>query len=97
MKRFSQLTAAQQELAELESLRRIVIAITKGGLRFNDVANGNDLQARIDAAREESATPEALGDLIVARCRRELLALARLSARDAIYVEGDTVIALDEI
>jgi hypothetical protein len=28
-----------------EALRRILLAVTDGGLRFNDLANANDLQA----------------------------------------------------
>lgn len=100
MKTFNQLEDGQKAKAVAESLRRILIAITSGGLRFNDVANGNDLQARIDSVLEEAESPGFSGDvntLLLLKCQKELAAIARLAARDAVYVENDTVIALDAI
>lgn len=98
MKQFTELSAAQQERAVEEAFRRLLRAVTDGGLRFNDLANGNDLQARIDEARERSSGISQLWRHLVARaCSEELSTLARMSARDAVYSEGETVIAVDDL
>lgn len=98
MKNYYELTDAQQERAVAESLRRIVQAISVGGLTFNDVANGNHLQARIDVVFETAGEdPEVAKKMIMTSCGRELLKIARMCAKDAIYVENDTVIAIDAL
>jgi hypothetical protein len=79
-----------------ENLRRLVRAIRFGGLRFNDVANGSDLQARIDEVLDR-ANPESADLQLLVRCGPELSAIARQAARDVIYIEGETVIALDDL
>ena len=98
MKKFQELTEQQKERAVEESFRRVVKAITHGGLTFNDVANGDDLQARIEIAREEAGDDLYLfGVLISLRCAAEISTLAEMSARDAVYVQGDTVISIDDL
>jgi hypothetical protein len=98
MKLFDDLSLAQQERAVEESLRRILAAVTGGGLRFNDLANGNDLQARIDRARVQSEpTLEGWAALVLSTCREELQALARMAARDAVFTEGETVISIEDL
>jgi hypothetical protein len=105
MKKYAELSTAQKERAVQESLRRLLRAITEGGLRFNDIASGNDLQHRIDEAEAKvSHLPEGSKEHISAwrfhimkSCLPELTVIARMAAHDAIYVEGDTVISLDQL
>jgi hypothetical protein len=96
VKSFAELDEEQRERAVEENLRRLVRAIRFGGLRFNDVANGSDLQARIDEVLEH-ADPDLADVQLLVSCGPELSAIARQAARDAIYVEGETVIALDDL
>jgi hypothetical protein len=98
LKKFCELTPHQRERAVEEALRRILLAVTDGGLRFNDLANANDLQARIDAARVRSEQHEQdFTTAVLLTCSGELGALARMSARDAIYTEGETVICVEDL
>lgn len=79
-------------------MRRILRAITEGGLRFNDLANGNDLQQRIDEARvaAETGCCDWRG-LVLRTCGSELTTIAQMAARDAFYAEGETVISLEDL
>lgn len=98
MKSFADLTDDQRSLAIEESLRRVVRAVTEGGLRFNDLANGNDLQNRIDRARiQAEEEPVAWAHLVLESCHGDLVKLAVMSAQDAVYVEGETVISLSDL
>jgi hypothetical protein len=100
MKRFDQLSSRQQEGAVQLTLQRLLSAIIDGGLRFNDLANGNRLQDRIDRARaavERQQTPHLLGEAVLRTCRDDLLKLARESAEAAVFVENETVIAMQDL
>lgn len=102
MKRFTDLTLGQQDRAIQEALYRIAEAAAEGGLRFNDAANGNKLQERIDELRAQSAPggcAEAL-DLphrIQTNCYLLLLGLAEQTARCAVYLEGETAISVEDL
>jgi hypothetical protein len=98
LKTFNELTDAQRSRAVEEALRRILEAIAHRGLRFNDFANGNDLQARIDAAFARAGEDDAAWRLLVmASCSSELTRLALMSARDAVVVEGEMVLSIDDL
>lgn len=98
MKSFSALTNAQQERAIQETLRRLVHAIVAGDLRFNDIANGNDLQARIDHGRQLTVlAPDAYPGWLLLHCTKDLQILARETAVNAVYREGETVIELEDL
>ena len=49
MKRYSDLTDAEKDLAFREALEIIVDSVCMSRIRFDDKKNGNDLQKRIDA------------------------------------------------
>ena len=95
MKLFTDLTTKQQAAATRLTLTRILWAITEGGLRFDDSANGDELQARIDRAREKverEQTPHLWGEEILLLCREDLTKIAARAARDAVFTEGETTI-----
>ena len=65
-------------------------AILEGGLRFNDEANGDDLQARIDKACDQAdkmQTPWFAHEYIMDTCREELTGMALAQAEDSLYSE----------
>lgn len=100
MKKFDQLSAEAQERAVEVALHRLLEHLATGALRFNDLANGNDLQARIErvmARPDVQEIPELLPTLIYAACAPELSELARMAAHDAVYTEGETVISLEDL
>jgi hypothetical protein len=98
VKRYEELSDEQKVRAIEESFRRVLHAIMCGGLRFNDVSNGNDLQSRVDAAQRESNNDDVRWALLLRlRCGKELRAIARMSAKDAVYVENETVVDLDAL
>jgi hypothetical protein len=99
MKQFHQLSPPQQERAIAIALERLLTAIAQG-LRFNDAANGNALQDRIDRAWEQATreqVPHMWGDFILTTCREDLTRVATMTARDAVYVNNETVISLDDV
>ena len=62
-------------------------AITEG-IRFNDAANGDDLQARIDAAGGKAnamQTPWFWSSYIMDTCQDDLEGMAAAYAEDALY------------
>lgn len=92
MKKFCELTAAQQEQAVAYCAGKVLDAIVTGGLRFNDALNHDDLQARIDAAGEKAdkmRTPWFSHEYIMDTCKEEINGMARCEAEDALYQEQD--------
>jgi hypothetical protein len=90
MKTFEQLTADEQTAAIQRALNDLLEAATNGAIRFDDAANGNDLQARIDAAglkSERMRTPWFAAEYILDAARADLEAMARADAEDAVYAE----------
>jgi hypothetical protein len=69
MKTFKDLTPSQQSAALGKCRENLLEAIMEGALRFNDVLNHDDLQARIDKAGadcERLRTPWFIGEAIPA-------------------------------
>ncbi len=96
MKTFTQLTQAQQSAAIDDATNRLLSAICEGAIRFNDELNGEDLQARIDAAlvraphRKRSKSP---GEYVMNTCADDIRGMARCDAEDALYIEpGETAV-----
>lgn len=90
MKKFDELTPNEQERAREYHLRKLLEAIVEGGVRFNAKLNGDDLQARIDAAGEKAdanQTPWFWGEMIMETCGDDLRSIAEASAEDALYAE----------
>lgn len=54
MKRYDDLTEAQQELAVELFISQILADIIEGSMRFKDEENGDDFQAVVDAAIEKA-------------------------------------------
>lgn len=95
MKTYDQLTEAQQQAAVNKCLDDLLELVICGALRFNGRLNGDDLQARINAAGEKAndmQTPWFAGEYILDVCREELEAMARTDAMEALYAEREHVI-----
>jgi hypothetical protein len=90
MKKFNELTKSQQKKALNFFLTDLLQNIAAGIIVFNDKANGDDLQARINAAGEEAdrlQTPWFIGEIIMEKCGKELTAMAQCTAEDHLYAE----------
>ncbi len=90
MKTFSELTQAQQDTARARCLEDLLLGIIDGAIRFDDEANQDDLQARIDRAAQQAdkmRTPWFAHEYIMETAGEELLGMAGAQAEDAIYGE----------
>ena len=90
MKKFDELTEEQQAEAVKLAEEQLLEAIVYEGIHFDDEANGNDLQARIDAAfakAERMQTPWYAGNYIMDTCKEDIHELAMGSAMEALYAE----------
>ena len=92
MKNWSDLTDTQKAWAENHELNRLLEDVVSGAVRFNDEANEDDLQARIDAAGEKAnsmQTPWYWSEYIMEdeKVRESLEGMARRVAEDALYAE----------
>ncbi len=88
MRTYNELRKDEKEEAHQIALNELLTAIVEGAVRFDDAANGDDLQARIDAAciaAEDMQTPWFSGDYIMDTCRQDLESIAFASAEDALY------------
>ena len=88
MKTYEELSDAEREKARERCLTDILTDICKGVLRFDDRANGDGLQARIDAAfadAEANRTPWFAHEYIMSVCREDLEGMAACDAEDAVY------------
>lgn len=88
MKRFDELTDAQQNQAVKKCVNLLLKTIVEGAIRFNDAANNDNLQARIDAAWERAnamQTPWFAHEYIMETCREEIEGMARCTAEDSLY------------
>ena len=97
MKTFEQLTAEQQEKALDRAVGSLLEIIIGGQMRFNDSANNDNLQERIDAAcakAENMRTPWFAHEYIMDTCSEDIRSLAQCDAEDAIYLErGENAIS----
>ena len=90
MKRYNELNDQEQEQAVEKSLTSLLTVIIEGAIRFDDVKNGDDLQARIDRALEkadEMRTPWFAGEYILDAVGEELREMAQVDAEEAYYSE----------
>jgi hypothetical protein len=98
MRTYEQLTKEDQATARDKALVELLEAILSGQIRFNDEANGDNLQARIDKAAdqaEQMQTPWFTHEYILDTCREDLEAIAGPQAEDALYPDkGEHVIYL---
>lgn len=94
------LSADEQVGAEEKAAENIIRAILEGRIRFNDEANRDDLQARIDAQiqkAEDMQTPwfapaYLYDDPVV---KEAIEGMARSQAEDAVYLDaGEQAIRL---
>ena len=91
---FDALTRDERARAVAIARAHLLDAICAGGVRFDDEANGDDLQARIDAAAEEMdrlRTPWFLAERLMEdeHVADELTRLALADAEDALYRTPD--------
>lgn len=92
MKTFEQLTNAEKAKAIGICTNDILRAICEGAIRFDDLKNDCDLQARIDAAWEKAEamrTPWFIHEFIMDTCRKDIEGMARCDAEDAMYASPD--------
>lgn len=102
---YAQLPPEKQELAQEKVFEDLVEAVVTRGLRFNDCANGSNLQFKIDRAWERVSKldvdteeqPDWVRHLVATECEVELKAIAVQTARDATYISNETVINLDQL
>jgi hypothetical protein len=95
MKRYHELTHMQQRKAFDKCTAALLNDISEG-MRFNDALNGDNLQARIDRAFKDAElmrTPWFVGEYIMDTCREDIEGMAQCTAEDALYSEGEIVIA----
>jgi len=88
MKRYNELTEAQQEKAIDRWIANLLDSIASGELRFR----GDDLQERIDGAvrmANRACTPWFVGGYIMDTCREEIRIMAICNAEDRLYPELD--------
>ena len=97
MRTYQELNEKEQERAREVALNELLEAITEG-IRFNDEANSDDLQARIDAAGEKAnamQTPWFWSEYIMDTCKDDLESMAAADAEGALYPgPGERVIYL---
>jgi hypothetical protein len=92
MKTYQELTEEQKSEAREIALNELLKAICEGYIRFNDSLNGDDLQARIDAAGDKAEamrTPWFTHEYIMDTCREDLEAMAAADAEDSLYPEKE--------
>jgi hypothetical protein len=92
VKHYAELTEEQQKVARERALTDLLRDIIENGLRFNDAKNGDDLQARIDAAgvkSDEMQTPWFWSEYILDTCRDDLESIATATAEAALYPEAE--------
>lgn len=96
MKTFDELTDAQQEHAIHKCIVSLLEDIVGGTIRFDDKANGTDIQARIDAAiaeAERMLTPWFAPQYVLKAIDAELSGMALSQATESLYSEaGEWVI-----
>lgn len=97
MRTYERLSHEEQAEARGHALSDLMRGILEGAIRFSDDLNGDDLQARIDAARqqaEDMQTPwfahEYILDDEVVRDALEGMALS--DAQEALYPAPETLI-----
>ena len=97
MRTYQELTEDEKKRAREKALEELLEAITEG-IRFDDVANGDNLQARIDAAGEKSEamqTPWFWTSYILDTCKEDLESMALADAEEALYPDsGERIIRL---
>ena len=96
MKTYQELTQEEQARARGKALTELLTVICEGAIRFNDAANGDTLQARIDAAGAQAdamQTPWFFHEYIMDTCQEDLESMALADAEEALYPEaGERVI-----
>lgn len=95
MKKYDELTSEQKERALIKATSRLLSDIIEGSIRFNDETNGDNLQARIDAAilkAEKMYTPWFAHEYIMETCKSEIEGMAQCDAEDSLYSEPDEIV-----
>src|SRR3989338_7804455 len=102
MRRFDDLTEKEQAASEQAAQASILEDIVSGFMRFNDEANGDDIQARIDAAvveMERMQTPWFLAERLMEddQVRALVEGIARALVEDTYFLEpGETAQRIPE-
>ena len=92
MKTYEQLTDAQKAKALKIEVNDLLTFILEYGIRFSDELSGDDLQVRIDAARQKSEdmyTPWFASEYIMDTCREDLEGMAQCTIEDALYPDSN--------
>ena len=100
MKTYNELSVEGQRKAVDYWLTALLTEVLEGSTRFNDRANGDGLQSRIDNActkAESMRTPWFAGEYVMDSCREDLTEMAMVDAAAALYsTPEDPPICLDE-
>lgn len=92
MKTFEQLSEQEQDAARAFCLENLLRDILEGGLRFDDGANENYVQSRIDVAwakAEDMQTPWFANEYIMEAVGDDLRSMAQCDAEAAQYAGVD--------
>jgi hypothetical protein len=92
MKTYAELTKKQQAAAFEYHLNLLLGAVVEGAVRFNDGLNGDDLQARIEGAKDDMDkldTPWFYGEAIMDAAGDDLRGMAQCDAENTMYAEPD--------
>lgn len=90
---FEQLNEAEQEKAVDLAYNTFLSLVVRGAIRFSDEKNGDDIQARIDAAfakAEAMRTPWFTTEYVHEAAGDDLRGFAQCDAEDALYVNPET-------
>jgi hypothetical protein len=97
VKRYDELTEAQQATVVALCLEKLALAIQSGEIRFDDDKNGDDLQRRLDWAIRKANGDHSILDVLGRDAREELYGMAQCDAEDAYYLEpGETAIRIPD-
>jgi len=89
---YAQLDEKEQEEAVYLTLNELLKNVIEGSVVFNDEANGDSLQLRIDAAVKEATqaeTPWFASMEILDTCREELKVIATHMAKESLYPSNE--------
>lgn len=92
MRTYEDLSGTEQAEARSLALNDLLQAVCEGAIRFDDEKNGDDLQARIDAAAarmEELHTPWFMAEALMEddQVKDHLKGMAGCDAEDAFYAD----------
>lgn len=88
MRTYNELTPMQKQEAQSQALTNLLNDVASGAIRFDDVTNQDNLQAKIDEAISEAEsmqTPWFVGEILMESVGDFLRGMAQTVAKGALY------------